>query len=107
MVRKAFLILAVLVMAAACGDKDNGDGPTPTVCADVEGTVESSGLEIRKPDQEVAACRVVPNPAGGSPGNVCEKKAAPDLSCVGKTSTVGGASVDVTMKGCVETFGLG
>jgi hypothetical protein len=70
----------------------------------IEGTVSAGSLMIRKPDREPEGCVEVDNPSG-DPARICQKK-EPDLACVGQ-SVNGGAPVNVTLKGCVTTFGLG
>jgi hypothetical protein len=81
----------------------SGEDP-PETCSNISGAITEQGLTIRKPEEDVAACREVANPNPGAVKTVCEK-VTPDLACVG-TSEPFGAPIMVTFTGCVASFGL-
>lgn len=97
------VILGATVLS--CSDDGNGEDPPPsTACNNVEGTLTAGPVTVKKPDREPAGCKEVADP-GGDPAFRCEQK-TPDFACVGREVT-GGPSVNVTLRGCVTTFGLG
>lgn len=91
------------VLALGCGS-ENGNNPPPGggLCLNISGSVDASGLSIRKPEEEVQGCRGVP--ASLPDARMCEKK-APDLSCLGQSDPLG-TPISVIMTGCVKSFGL-
>ncbi|MCC7386808.1 MAG: hypothetical protein IT384_33540 [Deltaproteobacteria bacterium] len=97
-------LVSIALGAAACGGGGNTP-PPPPACANVEGTLSVAGLELKKPDRDAVACVEGPNPKGGTPALLCERK-VPDFSCVG-TPAPTGTPVNVTFRGCLSIFGLG
>lgn len=101
------LVLGVAAVGSwSCGKDEGGGGGGggSNPCAAVP-TETVQGLEFLKPDLEPAACREVPV-AGDPEATQCEKKPAPDWSCLEQPRPLG-APASVTMRGCVETFGIG
>ncbi len=99
---------ALLAALAACGSDpspatDAGPVEEP-ICPDVRGNVTADGLEIRRPVRDPVACREIPVPGATEGETQCEQRVA-DFSCLGQTSTRT-APVLVTMRACVETFGI-
>lgn len=101
---------ALLAALAACGSDpappatDAGPVEQP-VCPDVTGNITAEGLEIRRPTRDPLACREIPVPGSTEGETTCEQVAT-DFSCLGQTSTRT-APVMVTLRACVETFGIG
>lgn len=90
------------LLFAACS-KDPVDPPDPAMCTANLETV-ASGVTLKNPDRDPSGCHEIANPAG-DPMTVCERK-TPDFACVGRQVSRG-VSVNVTLRGCVTTFGLG
>src|SRR5688500_6308341 len=100
--RALYLSCASLLVFAACS-KDDDPPDQPNACTpSLESTL--NGVTLKNPDRDPSGCHELINPAG-DPMATCERK-TPDFSCVGRQIT-GGVSVNVTLRGCVTTFGLG
>lgn len=95
--------LAATALLCSCGNKAD---PMTEQCSAISGTVTAvAGVDIKKPTKEPAGCHEIPKPGSTEDKHICEMK-APDLSCVG-VPVARQASVNVTFRGCVKTFGLG
>ena len=87
-----------------CGKDDGGGMNAPTQCVNVTGTVMAGALEIRRPEADPAACKEVDHPTDPE-ARECEGTTL-DLSCIGTKEPFSTPAM-VTMRGCVDTFGLG
>jgi hypothetical protein len=98
-------VLAAASSMPACGGSEGTPTPSPspsdTTCRAVSGNVTAEGVSIFRPTGEPRACSHLVTTEGESS---CVEKAA-DLSCLG-VSDPRTAPINVTMRGCVSTFGV-
>lgn len=97
--------VAVLPLMHGCGKKDASEKP-PESCVNISGKVEGVSVLMAKPNEDTAACIETIDPIDSEKA-FCTKKAEPDFSCLGQADPDAGPSVSVSMRGCVDAFGLG
>ncbi|MBI4816413.1 MAG: hypothetical protein HY791_09145 [Deltaproteobacteria bacterium] len=107
----------LLALASSCSKEDDGNSNNNNnnnndQCINVSGTVTSDGLTLRKPEEAARGCiakdkngeGTCDEATGDEPVCECEEK-QPDFACLGAPANLG-TPVEVTMRGCVEAFGL-